>query len=158
MERMTAELLDAMMRAPRPQWTFADDANYGARLAALMTSLAGGPALFLVLSALLFIAFGAVLEGLPAVVILLPTFLPVVKQLGIDVIHYSIVVVAATGIGLFLPPIGVGLFISCGIANVSMDRVTRAMLPYVLFLSLGLLAVIFVPWFTLILPRLLKLV
>jgi C4-dicarboxylate transporter DctM subunit len=129
-----------------------------ARLAALMTSLAGGPALFLVLSALLFIAFGAVLEGLPAVVILLPTFLPVVKQLGIDVVHYSIVVVAATGIGLFLPPIGVGLFIACGIANVSMDRVTRAMLPYVLFLSLGLLAVIFVPWFTLILPRLLKLV
>jgi C4-dicarboxylate transporter DctM subunit len=128
-----------------------------ARLAALMTGLGGGSALFLVLSALLFIAFGAVLEGLPAVVILLPTFLPVVRQLGIDVVHYSIVVVAATGIGLFLPPIGVGLFISCGIANASMDRVTRAMLPYVLFLCLGLLAVVFVPWFTLVLPRLLKL-
>src|SRR5206468_157526 len=45
-----------------------------------------------------------------------------VKQLQIDLIHYSIVVVAATGIGLFLPPIGVGLFISCGIANISVDR------------------------------------
>ncbi len=128
-----------------------------ARLVALMTSISGGPAVFLLLTALLFIVLGAVLEGLPAVVILLPTFLPVVKQLGIDVIHYAIVVVAATGIGLFLPPIGVGLFIACGIANVSMDRVTRAMLPYVLFLCVGLVAVIFVPWFTLILPRLLKL-
>ena len=128
-----------------------------ARLAALMTSISGGPAIFLLLTALLFIVLGAVLEGLPAVVILLPTFLPVVKQLGIDVIHYAIVVVAATGIGLFLPPIGVGLFIACGIANISMDRVTRAMLPYVLFLCVGLVAVIFVPWLTLILPRLLKL-
>jgi C4-dicarboxylate transporter DctM subunit len=100
-----------------------------AMLVRAMTSVSGGPALFLVLSALLFIVFGAVLEGLPAVVILLPTFLPVVRQLGIDVIHYSIVVVAATGIGLFLPPIGVGLFISCSIARISMDRVTRPMLP-----------------------------
>jgi len=125
-----------------------------ARLAALMTSISGGPVIFLLLSALLFILFGAVLEGLPAVVILLPTFLPVVRQLGIDVIHYAIVVVAATGIGLFLPPIGVGLFISCGIANVSMDLVTRAMLPYVLFLCIGLAAVILFPWLTLVVPRL----
>lgn len=126
-------------------------------LARLMTSVSGGPVIFLILTALLFIVLGAVLEGLPAVVILLPTFLPVVKQLGIDVVHYAIVVVAATGIGLFLPPIGVGLFISCGIAKVTVDRATRPMLPYILFLCLGLLVVIFVPWFTLILPRLLKL-
>src|SRR5439155_796242 len=97
---------------------------------------------------------GAVLEGLPAVVIVLPTFLPVVKQLNIDLVHYCIVVVAATGIGLFLPPIGVGLFISCAIANITVDRVVRPMLPYVLFLCIGLLFVILVPWFTLVLPRL----
>jgi C4-dicarboxylate transporter DctM subunit len=129
-----------------------------AMLVGAMTAISGGPVVFLILSAALFIVFGAVLEGLPAVVILLPTFLPVVNHLGIDVIHYSIVVVAATGIGLFMPPIGVGLFISCGIANVGMDRVTRAMLPYVLFLCLGLLGVIFVPWLTLILPKLFRLV
>src|SRR5215510_5022273 len=64
---------------------------------------------------ILFILLRAVLEGLPAVVILVPTFLPVVKKMNIDLIHYAIVVTAATGIGLFLPPIGVGLFISCGI-------------------------------------------
>ena len=80
-----------------------------ARLAAAMVTVPGGAIVFLLLTALLFIVLGAVLEGLPAVVILLPTFLPVVKQLNIDIIHYSIVVVAATGIGLFLPPIGVGL-------------------------------------------------
>jgi tripartite ATP-independent transporter DctM subunit len=118
-----------------------------------MTELSAGPITFLILTALLFIVLGAVLEGLPAVVILLPTFLPVVKQFNIDLVHYSIVVVAATGIGLFLPPIGVGLFIACGIANISVDRVVRPMLPYVLFLCLGLLLVILFPWLTLVLPR-----
>ncbi len=128
-----------------------------ALLVQVMTSLAAGPVMFLLLTAVLFILLGAVLEGPATVVILLPTFLPVVKQLDIDLIHYSIVVTAAVGIGLFLPPIGVGLFISCGIAKISVDRVVRPMLPYVLFLCLGLLVVILVPWFTLILPRLLKL-
>jgi C4-dicarboxylate transporter DctM subunit len=122
-----------------------------------MLAVPGGSVIFLVLTAVLFIALGAVLEGLPAVVILLPTFMPVVKQLGIDVVHYSTVVVAATGIGLFLPPIGVGFFIACGIAKVSGDRATGAMMPYVVMMCLGLLVVIFVPWVTLVLPALLKL-
>jgi tripartite ATP-independent transporter DctM subunit len=124
-----------------------------AALLQAMVALSAGPTVFLTLTALLFIVLGAVLEGLPAVVILLPTFLPVVKQFNIDLVHYSIVVVAATGIGLFLPPIGVGLFIACGIANISVDRVVRPMLPYVLFLCLGLLLVILFPWLTLVLPR-----
>ena len=122
-----------------------------------MLAVPGGATIFLVLTAVLFIALGAVLEGLPAVVILLPTFLPVVKRLGIDVVHYSTVVVAATGIGLFLPPIGVGFFIACGIARVSVDGASRAMMPYVVMMCLGLLVVILVPWVTLVLPALLKL-
>jgi tripartite ATP-independent transporter DctM subunit len=126
-------------------------------LLAAMTAVPGGAVMFLVLSAVLFIALGAVLEGLPAVVILMPTFLPVVRALGIDVVHYSTVVVAATGIGLFLPPVGVGFFIACGIARISVDRAAGAMMPYVVMMCLGLLVVILVPWVTLILPRLLGL-
>jgi len=129
-------------------------AQVPAAILAAMQALSAGPITFLILSALLFILLGAVLEGLPAVVILVPTFLPVVKQMGIDLIHYSIVVTAATGIGLFLPPIGVGLFIACGIAGITIDRVTREMLPYVTMLSIGLLLVIAFPWLTLVLPRL----
>jgi len=129
-------------------------AQVPAAILAAMQAMSAGPISFLILSAMLFILLGAVLEGLPAVVILVPTFLPVVKTMGIDLIHYSIVVTAATGIGLFLPPIGVGLFISCGIAGISIDRVTREMLPYVTMLSIGLLLVIAFPWLTLVLPRL----
>jgi C4-dicarboxylate transporter DctM subunit len=126
-------------------------------LAEMLRSLSAGPVAFLLFTALLFIILGAVIEGPAAVVILLPTFLPVVKEFGIDLVHYSIVITAAVGIGLFLPPIGVGLFIACGIAKISMDRVLGPMLPYVIFLCLGLLIVILLPWFTLILPRLLGL-
>jgi len=128
-------------------------AQVPAAILSAMQAISAGPITFLVLTALLFILLGAVLEGLPAVVILVPTFLPVVKQMNIDLIHYSIVVTAATGIGLFLPPIGVGLFVSCGIAGVGVDKVTREMMPYVMMLTLGLLLVIAFPWLTLVLPR-----
>jgi len=126
-------------------------------LAELLRSLSAGPTAFLLFSAVLFIFLGAVIEGPAAVVILLPTFLPVVKQFGIDLVHYSIVITAAVGIGLFLPPIGVGLFISCGIAKISIDRTIRPMTPYVIFLCLGLLIVVLFPWLTLILPKVFKL-
>jgi C4-dicarboxylate transporter DctM subunit len=74
-------------------------------LAKIMTELSAGPTAFLILTAILFILLGAVIEGPAAVVILLPTFLPLVKQFGIDLVHYSIVITAAVGIGLFLPPL-----------------------------------------------------
>ena len=67
------------------------------------------------------------------------------------------VIVAAVGIGLFLPPIGVGFFIACGIASVSVDRATRAMMPFVLVLVSGSSIIILVPEITLILPRLFRL-
>ncbi|HJV54798.1 MAG TPA: TRAP transporter large permease, partial [Methylomirabilota bacterium] len=123
----------------------------------LMTVVPGSSLVFLFLTAAVFIFFGAVIEGLPAVVILLPSLLPVASGLGIDPIHYAIVIVAAVGIGLFLPPIGVGLFIACGIADLSVDRATRAMLPFILVLVVGLMIVILVPEITLALPRLFRL-
>ena len=150
---MTANVCFLLAVAAVVAWMLAV-AQVPARVLELMQALSAGPTAFLVLTALLFIVLGAVLEGLPAVIILLPTFLPVVKQLNIDIIHFSIVVVAATGIGLFLPPIGVGLFIACSIANVRMDRVIGPMMPYVAFLCLGLFLVILFPWITLVLPRL----
>ncbi len=128
-----------------------------AMLIGVMTLVPGSALVFLLATALVFIVFGAVVEGLPAVVILLPSLLPVAIQLGIDPIHYAIVIVAAVGIGLFLPPIGVGLFIACGIAEVSIDRASRVILPFIAVLCAGLAVIIVAPWFTLVLPRLFKL-
>jgi tripartite ATP-independent transporter DctM subunit len=153
---MTASVCFLLGTAAVVAWVLAV-AQVPAFLAETLKAMSAGPTAFLLFSAFLFILLGAVIEGPAAVVILLPTFLPIVKQFGIDLIHYSIVITAAVGIGLFLPPIGVGLFICCGIAKISIDRTLRPMLPYVIFLCLGLLIVIVFPWFTLILPQVLRL-
>jgi tripartite ATP-independent transporter DctM subunit len=128
-------------------------AQVPAAILAGMQAISAGPITFLVLNAVLFILLGAVLEGLPAVVILVPAFLPVVKQMGIDLIHYSIVVTAATGIGLFLPPIGVGLLMALRFANISVGQHFRAYWPYLTALVIGLLILIIWPEITLFLPR-----
>ena len=153
---MTASVCFLLGTAAVVAWVLAV-AQVPAFLAETLKAMSAGPTAFLLFSAFLFILLGAVIEGPAAVVILLPTFLPVVNQFGIDVIHYSIVITAAVGIGLFLPPIGVGLFICCGIAKISIDRTLGPMLPYVIFLCLGLLIVVLFPWFTLIFPKILNL-
>src|SRR5262249_34705860 len=127
------------------------------KLIRLMTIVPGSSLVFLFTTAVIFVFFGAVIEGLPAVVILLPSLLPVAKGLGVDPIHYAIVIVAAVGIRLFLPPIGLGLFLACGIADLSVDRATPAMMPFIAVLGVGLAVVILVPWITLVLPRLFNL-
>ncbi len=116
-------------------------------------SLSGQTWFFRLASVLLFTFFAALLEGFPAVIILGPIFYPIAAQMGVSTLHFSIIIVACVGIGLFLPPVGVGLFIACGIARSSMSRVMSTFGPYLLVLFLGLLIVAFVPWITLVLPE-----
>ncbi|MCC7042519.1 MAG: TRAP transporter large permease subunit, partial [Acidobacteria bacterium] len=68
--------------------------------------------------------------------------------------HYGIVIVAAMGIAFFLPPVGVGLTIAAGIGRVDIDDVSRAYVPYLLALLIGLVLIAAFPFFTLVLPRL----
>ncbi len=104
------------------------------------------------------IVLGSLLEGLPAILILAPLLLPLAPQAGVDPLHYGIVLLVAMGIGAFLPPLGVGFYIACSVVRANADRATRAMAPYFTVLLVGVLVVAFVPWFTMLLPRLLHLV
>jgi len=108
---------------------------------------------FILASVVIFTFFAALLEGFPAVIILGPIFYPIATQMGVSTLHFSIIIVACVGIGLFLPPVGVALFIACGIAGSSMTRVMPIFWPYLLVLLLGLLIVSFVPGITLVLPE-----
>ncbi len=122
-----------------------------------MLGLSNDPAPFLLITVLVFMVLGAVLEGLPAMIILVPVFFPVVARYGIDPLHYATLVVAALGLGLFLPPFGLGFFIACALGRTTVEQAARAYLPYLLSLLAGLLVVAFVPWLTLVLPRLMNL-
>ncbi len=124
-----------------------------AMLGELLQPLEATPWLFLLAIALLVMLFGMVLEGLPAAVVLIPVVFPVAKRIGIHPIHFDIVLTAAVGIGLFLPPMGVGLLMALRFANVSVGRHFGTYWPYLVALFAGLLLLILFPEITLVLPR-----
>ena len=111
-----------------------------------------GSQAFVVVSALLMIAFGAVLEGAPALIIFGPLLTPIAQQLGVHPLHFGTVMVIAMGLGLFSPPIGLGLFATCAITGTHMKDVARPMLKYLAVLFLVLMLLVFVPAFSLWLP------
>jgi C4-dicarboxylate transporter DctM subunit len=122
-------------------------------LGELLKPLEATPWLFLFAVSIIVVLFGMVLEGLPAAVVLVPVVFPIAKQIGIHPIHFNIVLTAAVGIGLFLPPIGVGLLMALRFGNITVGQHFRAYWPYLLSLVAGLLILILLPEITLFLPR-----
>ncbi|HEY1729011.1 MAG TPA: TRAP transporter large permease subunit [Candidatus Baltobacteraceae bacterium] len=123
------------------------------RLVSLLHGFNDSSAIFMVGSVILLILTGSLLEGLPALNVLAPLLLPIAGEIGINELHYGIVLVIAMGIGAFMPPAGVGFYVCCAIQRTHVEEASRAMLPYLGVLVAGLLIVAFVPWFTLLLPR-----
>ncbi len=107
---------------------------------------------FVVVSVLLMIVFGAVLEGAPALIIFGPLLAPIALRLGVHPLHFGTVMVIAMGLGLFSPPIGLGLFATCAITETRLEDVWRPMLKYLALLFIVLLLLVFVPTFSLWLP------
>src|SRR5438128_12593882 len=122
-------------------------------LAEVLGPLNAHPWLFLLGTALITCLFGMVLEGLPAAVVLIPVVFPISEAMGINSVHFDIVQTAAVGIGLFLPPMGVGLLMALRFADVSVGRHARTYWPYVLALLAGLMLIIAIPELSLFLPR-----
>ncbi|WP_052402020.1 TRAP transporter large permease subunit [Muricoccus aerilatus] len=115
-------------------------------LAAAMQAMPGGRWGFLLVSIFAFIVLGSILEGIPAIVLFGPLLFPIARQLGVDEVHYAIVVILAMGLGLFAPPFGVGYYAACAIGRVSPDAAMRRIWPYMGALLVGLLVVAAVPW------------
>lgn len=92
-------------------------------------------------------------EGLPAAVVLIPVVFPIATKIGIHPVHFDIVQTAAVGIGLFTPPLGVGLLMALRFAGVSVTRHARSYAPYLLALLTGLMLIICIPELSLYPPR-----
>src|ERR1700674_2323934 len=123
-------------------------------LGQVLGPLKAHPWLFLIGTAAMSCLFGMVLEGLPAAVVLIPVVFPISEAMGIDPIHFNIVQTAAVGIGLFLPPMGVGLLMALRFAKLNVGQHFRTYVPYMLALFAGLLLIICIPEISLTLPRL----
>ncbi len=122
--------------------------GFSRSLAQTMGSVPGGAQGFMAISIVVFVILGSILEGIPAIVLFGPLLFPIAKSLGINDVHYAMVVVLAMGVGLFAPPFGVGYYAACAIGRVSPDAAMRRIWPYMGALILGLILVAAVPWFS----------
>ncbi|MGB5942956.1 MAG: TRAP transporter large permease [Leeuwenhoekiella sp.] len=109
-------------------------------------------AIFLVINLTLLI-IGTFMDMTPAVLIFTPIFLPVVMSLGMDPVHFGIVLVLNLCIGLCTPPVGTILFVGSGIAGVSVSQVVRPLLPFLAIMAIVLLLITYIPEISMLLPR-----
>jgi C4-dicarboxylate transporter DctM subunit len=127
------------------------------RLTVLMAnwlfSVSSSPWVFLMLVNLVFLFIGSILEGSPAIIILAPLLYPIAHQMGIDPIHFGIILIANLGVGFVLPPTGLCLVVATGIAKVNMAKMIRPLIPYFLVMAVSLLLITYVPWLAVALPR-----
>ena len=124
-------------------------------LAQFIVSYADNWILFIILVHIVFILLGMVMDALPAIIVLMPIFLPVAVSLGMEPIHLGILVAANVGIGMITPPVGICLFVACGISKTTIGSVVRPLLPFLIFLIFTLIIITMFPEITLFLPRLL---
>jgi C4-dicarboxylate transporter, DctM subunit len=122
-------------------------------LAGFLEPLRAYPIAFLFVTAFIAMMFGMILEGLPAAVVMIPVVFPIAEEMGINPIHFNIVMTGAVGIGLFLPPMGVGLLMALKFADVTVWKHFPTYLPYICALLVGLSLIICVPEISLTLPR-----
>ena len=109
--------------------------------------------IFLVINIVLLLV-GTFMDITPAVLIFTPIFLPVVMELGMDPVHFGIVLVLNLCIGLCTPPVGTILFVGSGVANISVSQVVKPLLPFLAIMIFVLLLILYIPEITMILPNL----
>jgi TRAP-type C4-dicarboxylate transport system permease large subunit len=97
---------------------------------------------------------GAFIDITPAILIFTPIFLPVAVQLGIDPVHFGIILVFNLTVGLCTPPVGTVLFVGCSVADVPITKVLKPLLPMFLVMIVCLLLITFVPEISLFIPSL----
>lgn len=127
------------------------------KVTAFITSLSDNKYVILGLINLLLMLLGCLMDMSPLILILTPILLPVATSLGIDPVHFGMIMMVNLGIGLITPPVGTVLFVGSAVAKLSLGVVTRAMMPFFIALFIVLLMVTYMPWLSLWLPRLLGL-
>jgi tripartite ATP-independent transporter DctM subunit len=124
------------------------------KVALAITSLTTNPYLFLLLINILLLIVGCFLEGLASIIILVPILLPLSQQMGIDPLHFGIIVVMNLMIGLITPPLGLCLFVCCSVARVDLIKLIRVSTPFILVEIGALMIVTYFPQIVLFIPHL----
>ena len=116
-----------------------------------LVSISGGSSFvfFLIVNVILLIA-GCFLDSTSALYIFTPLFVPVAQALGIDMIHLGVVMIVNLAIGLFTPPVGVNLYVACGVAKVDLKQISKAVVPLLIAALIVLLIITYIPHISLL--------
>jgi len=126
------------------------------KLANEIVALTSDPIMILLLINVLFLVVGCFMETLAAIIILTPILLPVVLKVGVDPVHFGILMIVNLAIGMVTPPMGINLFVGSRVGNAQLEGVIRGATPFLLSMIVVLLVLTYVPQFTLWLPNLMK--
>jgi C4-dicarboxylate transporter, DctM subunit len=121
--------------------------------AGFISSTHASPFIALFIMMVVFVVFGSILETVPALLIFTPIFLPVVRALHIDMLQFSMVVIAAIGLGMFLPPAGLGTLTLCAVGNAKMESLLKPLVPFIVILFIGLTILVAFPTISSFLPK-----
>jgi tripartite ATP-independent transporter DctM subunit len=122
-------------------------------IAEWLGKITDNPLILLAIINVFLLILGAILETLPAMLIAVPVLLPAIDALGIDRVHFGIIVIFNLLIGIITPPMGIGLYILAAISGVRVDRLVIASIPYMITLIIALIAITYIPILTLYLPE-----
>ena len=123
------------------------------RVTSFLTELSDNKYVILALINVLLIVLGTLMDMSPLILILTPILLPVVKMMGVDPVHFGMIMMVNLGIGLITPPVGTVLFVGSAIAKLKIGVVSKALMPFFVALFVVLLMVTYLPWLSLWLPR-----
>ncbi|MDO5666672.1 MAG: TRAP transporter large permease [Alcaligenaceae bacterium] len=118
-------------------------------IADYIVQITDSPILILLLINVLLLFVGMFMETLAAIIILVPILLPVVTAVGIDPIHFGIVIIVNLAMGLVTPPVGVNLFVGSRVGETSLEKAIVGSIPFLFAMLLMLLLITYVPWFSL---------
>ena len=127
-------------------------ANIPQTVSSGLVNLSDNPIVILLTINLLLLFVGTFMDMTPAVLIFTPIFLPVVQSLGMNQVHFGIMLIANLCIGLCTPPVGTCLFIGCGVGKTTIAKVTKYMLPFFGAMAVALMVITYVPQVSLWLP------
>ena len=122
-------------------------------LSAYLLGLSDNPLVILLIINLIMLAVGTVIDMTPAVLLFTPIFWPVILSLGIDPLHFGVMLIMNLCIGLCTPPVGTCLFLGCSVANTTVARMLPRLIPFYLAMILVLMVITYLPLVSVALPR-----
>ena len=127
--------------------------NVPITIAKMLTSNTSSPVAIMLLINLVLLIAGMLMDNVFIILVFVPLLLPLIKTIGIDPIHFGVILTVNTSIGLLTPPVGGCLFVMATVSKIPMERISKALIPFLFVLAVDLIILTFVPSISMILPN-----